>query len=503
MKRTAVILSVLLCISWLQAMAQIDPEEILRQLPPPEVNYSLPEIKAVKPPVALPDQSYVEHYGRPKPSKKELERSVKKVRSLLEIPAVTSTVRLISNLARNDKTVSTSADNTSDARQPAGSAAQRAQTQTSQTQDKPVVQNRPRKPPVIEIPPMPADPPPTGKIMAAWKTLRQNPALAELEASLLRDRQLAEDTFAMALLMAEKKSEAGEQEPTDADSEDTGEAEGDEEQVRTGSHDAILAKAMGLYKKQDWKGLKSLFAENPDAAGSKDGLRYLIEAEINEAKPNYMLVRRNSDQLMKIEKDDAMANYGMALYYYNAKKPNTAKAQAHLTIALKAKNPPEGASAFYWNMTFKKFMIPLLVLIAAIIGGISQVIKKRKAAAALDSGQPAEQPETEKEAKPKGKLMQKLAPLLDKFKGILARFRKKPTASPAAEEAADIDVPADEAEPAEEEASATQEENTTEATEEEEEEEEEEEDENELESEDEEVIDDESEEETDEDSEEK
>jgi len=86
-------------------MAEIDPEEILRKLPPPEVNYTLPEIRAVKQPVALPDYSTAEHYGKPAQSRREFERSLKSVKSLLETQAVTSTMKLIGNLANKQQKI--------------------------------------------------------------------------------------------------------------------------------------------------------------------------------------------------------------------------------------------------------------------------------------------------------------------------------------------------------------------------------------------------------------
>lgn len=412
-------LLLLLVLAWSPIMAEIDPEEILRQLPPPEVNYTLPEIRAVKQPVALPDYSTAEHYGKPAQSRREFERSLKSIKSLFESQAVTSTVKLIGNLANKERKGASPADRAASGSQPGAKGpdqAQNVQTAQSDAKSQSAPPERAVKPPPVAL--QPAVPPPTKNLMAAYKTLRQNPALLEFEQSLSRDRQLAVDAFEVALQLAAHppKTEG-----------DEGESEIDDgEKAPAGTHDAVLATAMGLYKKQDWKGLKNLFSENPEAGETKDGLKYQIEAEANEAKPNYMQVRRYSDQLVKIDEQDPMGNYGLALAYYNAKKPNTAKAQEHLAVALKAKTPPEGASSLYWSMTFKKFMIPLLIVVAALIGGISKVIKKKKAAALDILEQPAGQIKPEAETKQPGKLMQKLAPLIDKLKGIMSRFKKKP-----------------------------------------------------------------------------
>ena len=402
-------------------MAEIDPEEILRKLPPPEVNYTLPEIRAVKQPVALPDYSTAEHYGKPAQSRREFERSLKSVKSLLETQAVTSTMKLIGNLANKQQKITSPADRAASGTQPRTkdpNPGQNAQAAQSDAKPQTAYTERAVKPPPVAL--KPAVPPPTGNLMAAYKTLRQNPALLEFEQSLSRDRQLAVDAFEVSLQLAanppKTETDDGNVEIDGAEDADTAPA---------GSHDAVLATAMGLYKKQDWKGLKDLFSENPEAGDTKDGLKYQIEAEANEAKPNYMIIRRYSDQLVKIDKQDPMGNYGLALAYYNAKKPNTAKAQEHLAIALKAKTPPEGASSLYWSMTFKKFMIPLLIVIAALIGGISKVIKKKKAAALDILDQPTDQAKPEAEVKQPGKLMQKLAPLIDKLKGIPKRPQQK------------------------------------------------------------------------------
>jgi hypothetical protein len=497
LKKSTLIFWLMLFAPWSAAMAEIDPEEILRQLPPPEVNYTLPEIRAVKPPVTLPDYSTVEYYGRSKPSTKELERSIRQIKSLADNPAVSSTLRLIKHLSDDVK-----ADNENSTPAVQSGAATQKTAQQPQASVDSLTPPRAIKPPPVAAAPAtpvapatPSYPPPTGNLMSAWQTLRKNPGLAELEASLARDRQLAEDTFTMAMLLSADQPAEGDEVAAE------GETEG--ESAPAGSHDAVLATAIGLYKQQDWKGLKNLFAENPEAGETKDGLRYIIEAEINEAKPNYMQVRRYSDQLRGLDENDAMANYGLALYHYNAKKPDTAKAGEHLAVALKAKNPPQGASAFYWKMTFNKFMIPLLLVIAGLIGGISHVIKKRKAAATIDLDKPAAAVKTEAEAKPKGKLTQKLAPLLDKFKGLLARFKKKKAADidisapekteavAGAAEAQEIEESADDQESAEEES----EEEAEESAEDEESDEEEAEEENELESEDEEAVAEESEEE--------
>ncbi len=471
----------------------MDPEEILRQLPPPEVNYTLPEIKTVKPPVALPDHS-VEYYGQPRPSTRQLERTLKQIKSVMDNPAVSSTVKLINNLADNEQESRAKAAKASERSIPAQSEQRPAQTASTERQASPETASPtsviPQKPPpvavasapaVTAVPAAPAYPPPTGNLLKAWQTLRKNPGLIELEESMARDRQLAEDAFEIALQLSEQAP------AEDGEGGDEGE---NGETAPAESHDAVLATAMGLYKKQDWKGIKDLFSENPEAGETKDGLRYIIEAEINEAKPNYMQVRRYSDQLRAIDENDAMANYGLALAHYNAKTPNTAKASEHLAIALKAKNPPEGASAFYWRMTFKKFMIPLLLIVAGLVGGIAHVIKKKKAAAIIDLDNPVEKARPEQEAKPQGKLMQKLAPLLDKFKSIFARFKKKP----AAEKEVAITSKSSENEPGEEPESVTESDEGEESDEETEGAEEE----NELEAEDEETIEDEEEAEEDE-----
>ena len=128
-------------------------------------------------------------------------------------------------------------------------------------------------------------------------------------------------------------------------------------------------------------GVENLLAENPEAGETVEGLRFQIEAEVNSAKPNYMNAQRFARQLLESEGDDPLGHYAMAMFYYNSKKPNLTQAKKSLDIALKAKNPPAGASSLYWTMTLKGLAIPLLLVFAGLAGGVAHFIKKRKAAA--------------------------------------------------------------------------------------------------------------------------
>jgi hypothetical protein len=169
------------------------------------------------------------------------------------------------------------------------------------------------------------------------------------------------------------------------------EQEAETEKETGGNFDAIFAKAKALKKKENWKALGRLFQDNPEAGKTDEGLEYRIEAEIYSDKPNYYGAKRIADSLIKENRRHPLANYALALYFYNAKRPNPKRAASYLDIALKAKNPPAGASKLYWTTMLKKFWLGLVIIVAGIIGGIDYLRKKKKAKA-LDKLK--EQPET-------------------------------------------------------------------------------------------------------------
>ncbi|MGM0599334.1 MAG: hypothetical protein ACQETH_05910, partial [Candidatus Rifleibacteriota bacterium] len=227
---------------------------------------------------------------------------------------------------------------------------------------------------------------------------------------------------------------------------DKAEKEAQPEEELTGKFDSVFAKAKVLRKKENWKALARLFQDNQEAGETQEGLEYRIEAEINSDKPNYYGARRLASSLIKDNRRHPLANYAMALYYYNAKRPNPKKASSHLNIALKAKNPPAGASKLYWITMLKKFWLGLVIVIAGIIGGIDYLRKKKKADApektedkaetAPDNKDEPTKSEEDKEKEPiasdSGKLGKlkslvsaKLELLTNKLKPIIDKIKKK------------------------------------------------------------------------------
>ena len=325
-------------------MAQaLDAEDMLRNLPAPEINYHLEGIRVLPAtgrvlatePVPLP----------PEKPPYEARKLVEKIKAIETAPMVRSARKLIGNLA--------TARAKSEIReaQPA-SATHQVSASASQT--------------IRAARPAPVVASSSTRIIAAVRVLATNSAVEALRARIASDSALAKDIFTLYV------------ETVNPDSQPEGEA--GQAEVKPGKFDSILVTATGLQKKKDWQGLKDLFTDNPDAGETTDGLRFQIEAELNSPKPNYMSAQRFANQVIEREANDPLANYALAMYFYNSKKPNPERAKKALEIAMKAKIPPEGASALYWTMLAKKMLLPIILLFAGLVAGISQFIKKRKAA---------------------------------------------------------------------------------------------------------------------------
>jgi hypothetical protein len=272
---------------------------------------------------------------------------------------------------------------------------------------------------------------PTGKFKIAapkvnvydnFVTLGKNQLIAEVEQSLQQNYDLFVNVVELSQKLEAEKAEK----EAEKDVEEVEETEGK-------SYDAVFAKAEGLKKKEKWSDIESLFSDNPEAGDTQEGLEYQLEAKLNAKKPNYFHSKRIADQLIKKDKKHPLANYALALYYYNAKRPNPTKAASHLDIARNAKNPPAGASKLYWMTLLKKLWIVILILVAAIVGGIDYLRKKKKKQAALtediseanSEGEDNEEGKQPEEAEPasKSKLQEKLGPLLEKLNPVKEKLK--------------------------------------------------------------------------------
>lgn len=384
-----------------QALA-LEPEDVLRNMPSPEINYPINEIRVITPPAlmpALPAEAVDQPQEKPSYEAKKLLNDIQKQ---VSSPVIDSTRKLVGNLSRPTAVKKNKAD-----AQLANSSATLAASNTAAVP----AGKKAIKPQALLTA--------TGtRLLAAVRTLASNTALLELRQSFTADSDLAGDIFALYL-----------EQPQDQEGADKA------EDTKSSSYDSVLATAIGMYKKSQWQELKNLFVENPEAGETPDGLKYQVEAELNSEKPNYMAAKRFADQLLEADKNDPIGNYAVALFFYNSKKPNLVKAQQALDIALKAKKPPDGAANLYWTMTFKKFAIPLIAVIAGIIAGITQLIKKRKAANALsielgDQSEPvinqAELNSTISPSESSG-FKAKLQHLKDRFLPLLNKFRRQKT----------------------------------------------------------------------------
>lgn len=319
------------------ALQAADPEDILRDLPSPEVNYPVDEIR-IRP---APESLATDPVPLPPPARPyEIRKLVEKAKETTANPIVKTTRKIVETLSRPKAKVATHSL--------ALASASRSITPGTQN-------TAAAKPQQSEQPTW---------VVKAAKTLAGNPVFTMLDTKIASEAAFTRDVFDLYVNGYESEEKPAEEEKPVA------------------KFDSIMVTATGLQKKAQWQELKNLFSENPEAGETVEGLRFQIEAEINSAKPNYMSAQRFARQLLESEGDDPLGHYAMALFYYNSKKPNLIQAKKSLDIALKAKNSPAGASSLYWTMTLKGLAIPLLLVIAGLAGGVAHLIKKRKAAAA-------------------------------------------------------------------------------------------------------------------------
>ena len=363
-----------------------DPEDILRNLPAPEVHYPMEGIR-IKPVPAIPAADPV---PLPPPARPyEIRKLVDKAKETSGNPIVKTTRKIVETLSRPKAKVATHTHAIASA------------TRSIATGTLGLAAAKPQQ--TIQ---------PTWVVKAA-KTLAENPVFTMLDARIASETAFAKDVFDIYVQGYESEEKPAEEEQPVA------------------KFDSIMVTAAGLQKKAQWQELKNLFAENPEAGETVEGLRFQIEAEVNSAKPNYMNAQRFARQLLESEGDDPLGHYAMALFYYNSKKPNLTQAKKSLDIALKAKNPPAGASTLYWTMTLKGLAIPLLLVFSGLAGGVAHLIKKRKAAAVamlLENEAPAKDADQagptalSESATPASGLKAKLQAISEKIRELLKKM---------------------------------------------------------------------------------
>lgn len=104
-----------------------------------------------------------------------------------------------------------------------------------------------------------------------------------------------------------------------------------------------------------------------------------IMSEFKKKKPSFSNIKSLGEQIVKHEKSNAIGNYALAYYYYHAKKPNLPRAKKAISLALKDKNPPEGASSLSFKITLKSYQNLILILGAGLFLVIALILKKKKA----------------------------------------------------------------------------------------------------------------------------
>lgn len=102
-----------------------------------------------------------------------------------------------------------------------------------------------------------------------------------------------------------------------------------------------------------------------------------IMSEFKKKKPNLTNFKRLGEQIVEHESGNSIGNYALAYYYYHAKKPNLSRAKKAISLALKGQNPPEGASSLSFKITLKSYQNVILIL-GGLIFRHSSGIKKEK-----------------------------------------------------------------------------------------------------------------------------
>lgn len=104
-----------------------------------------------------------------------------------------------------------------------------------------------------------------------------------------------------------------------------------------------------------------------------------IMSEFKKKKPNLTNFKRLGEQIVEHESGNSIGNYALAYYYYHAKKPNLSRAKKAISLALKGQNPPEGASSLSFKITLKSYQNVIIILSAVLFLVIALVLKKKKA----------------------------------------------------------------------------------------------------------------------------
>lgn len=129
------------------------------------------------------------------------------------------------------------------------------------------------------------------------------------------------------------------------------------------------------------------FEDDEEEVKSDDEIRKIVEknlalvkAELNRKKINLQTLRNYANEVANYEPLEPYAQYALAYYYYNIKKPNIKRAQAAINIAMRAKNPPKGASSLAFYIKLKSYQ-KLLTLAAGLIAlAVFLIVKKTQRA---------------------------------------------------------------------------------------------------------------------------
>ncbi len=183
-------------------------------------------------------------------------------------------------------------------------------------------------------------------------------------------------------------SDEEEEEDEEEERELTPEEIAAKEAAEKAAQEALEKKRSELEKKvtdlgKDYSAIKSLLTDKSNAEavnGSKLLLEKVLEALLNDKKPNYESIKGYGDKLSRMDKGSSLGFYAQGLGQMYAKKPNLAKAMEFFGKAKSAKNPYKDAASAYTTCLLKRFglfiaLVPIIIIALIVV----IIIKKKKA----------------------------------------------------------------------------------------------------------------------------
>ncbi len=208
--------------------------------------------------------------------------------------------------------------------------------------------------------------------------------VAEAPHTATESENASETEVAEAEVASEPASPEGETNAEEAGQpEGEGNTEGEEAAGEDGKPkevanlDEIIDEANGLKDKGSWDELLTCLEKAGESADARvlslrlDGLLHQKKLSIDRIKPV-------AEALLQADNRSQIANYAMGYASAYGRKPNLALALNFLTKAKAGRKPYPGASSLYWQLWLKKNWYLFLLLIGGGIFGFDRYKKKKK-----------------------------------------------------------------------------------------------------------------------------